>query len=243
MKDYLQDIVLHTHGLGFIDLVKIEGSDEATTLEGLAEDRSVIVKATFKNTVAEFMGTFGMPNLNKLDLLLKIPVYKDKAKLELLRQERNGTEVPVGIHFENETGDFKNDYRFMTSEIINEKLKSVKFKGVEWNVTIEPTVASIQRLAYQAQVHAEETTFIAKTEDGHLKFYFGDHSTHAGNFVFQPDVEGKMTHGWAWPVLQLQQILKLPGDKTMMFSDQGAAQINVDSGIAVYEYILPAQSK
>ena len=104
-------------------------------------------------------------------------------------------------------------------------------------------MAAIQRLAYQAQVHAEETTFIAKTEDGHLKFYFGDHSTHAGNFVFQPDVEGKLAHGWAWPVLQLQQILKLPGDKTMMFSDQGAAQINVDSGIAVYEYILPAQSK
>jgi hypothetical protein len=28
-----------------------------------------------------------------------------------------------------------------------------------------------------------------------------------------------------------------------MISDQGAAQINVDSGLAVYEYILPAQSK
>jgi len=243
MKDYLQDIVLHTHGLGFIDLVKIEGTDEATTLEGLAEDRSVIVKATFKNPVAEFMGTFGMPNLNKLDLLLKIPVYKDNAKLELLRQDRNGTEVPVGIHFENETGDFKNDYRFMTSEIINDKLKSVKFKGVEWNVTIEPTVAAIQRLAYQAQVHSEETTFIARTDESHLKFYFGDHSTHAGSFVFQPDVTGTLKHGWAWPVVQVQQILKLPGDKTMMFSDQGAAQISVDSGLATYEYILPAQSK
>ena len=115
------------------------------------------------------MGTFGMPNLNKLDLLLKIPVYKDKAKLELQRQERNGVEVPVGIHFENEAGDFKNDYRFMTSELISEKLKSVKFKGVEWNVTIEPTVAAIQRLAYQAQVHAEETTFIARTDEGTFK--------------------------------------------------------------------------
>ncbi|RPF77711.1 MAG: hypothetical protein CBE14_000685 [Rickettsiales bacterium TMED254] len=243
MKDYLQDIVQHTHGLGFIDLVKIEGTDKETKLEGLAEDRSVIVKATFKNPTAEFMGTFGMPNLNKLDLLLKIPVYKDNAKLEIQKQERNGDEVPVGIHFENDTGDFKNDYRFMTSEIISEKLKSVKFKGVEWNVTVMPTVASIQRLAYQSQVHAEETTFVAKTDGTDLKFYFGDHSTHAGDFVFESSVEGKLTQGWAWPVQQIQAILKLSGDKTMMFSDQGAAQIVVDSGLAVYEYILPAQSK
>ena len=243
MKDYLQDIVQHTHGLGFSDLVKIEGTDEETKLEGLAEDRSVIVKATFKNPTAEFIGTFGMPNLNKLDLLLKIPVYKDNAKLEIQKQERNGEEVPVGIHFENDTGDFKNDYRFMTSEIISEKLKSVKFKGVEWNVTVMPTVASIQRLAYQSQVHAEETTFVAKTDGTDLKFYFGDHSTHAGDFVFESSVEGKLTQGWAWPVQQIQSILKLSGDKTMMFSDQGAAQIVVDSGLAVYEYILPAQSK
>ena len=243
MKDYLQDIVQHTHGLGFIDLVKIDGTDEETLLEGIAEDRSVIVKAKFKNPVADFVGTFGMPNINKLDLLLKIPVYSEKAKLELQRQDRNGTSVPVGIHFENDAGDFKNDYRFMTSEIINEKIKSLKFKDVTWDVTIEPTVAAIQRLAYQAQVHAEEMTFIARTDTGHLKFYFGDHSTHAGDFVFQPDVEGTLKHGWAWPVLQIQQILKLPGDKQMMFSEQGAAQINVDSGLAVYEYILPAQSK
>lgn len=243
MKDYLQDIVHHTHGLGFIDLVKIEGTDEETILEGLAEDRSVIIKAKFKNPVAEFIGTFGMPNLNKLDLLLKIPVYNENAKLELQKQERNGVEVPVGIHFENESGDFNNDYRFMTSELIGEKLKSVKFKGVEWNITINPTVAAIQRLAYQAQVHSEEATFIAKTLNDNLEFVFGDHSTHAGNFVFHPSVEGKLAHGWAWPVLQIQSILKLAGDKTMMFSDQGAAQINVDSGLAVYEYILPAQSK
>ena len=33
------------------------------------------------------------------------------------------------------------------------------------------------------------------------------------------------------------------GDKTIKMSDEGAAQITVDSGIAVYNYILPAQSK
>ena len=56
MKDYLQDIVQHTHGLGFIDLVKVEGTDEATVLEGLAEDRSVIVKATVQKYRSRLYG-------------------------------------------------------------------------------------------------------------------------------------------------------------------------------------------
>ena len=46
MKDYLLDIVKHTYSLGFISLVKVTGTDKTTTIEGLAEDRSVILQAT-----------------------------------------------------------------------------------------------------------------------------------------------------------------------------------------------------
>ena len=184
-----------------------------------------------------------MPNLDKLGVILRIPEYAENANITISKQERNGSEVPVGLYFENVRGDFKNDYRFMTSEVINDKLKTVKFKGVKWNVEIKPTVASVQRLKMQAQVHSEETTFVAKTEDGNLKFYFGDHSTHAGNFGFAPDITGDLKHGWQWPVQQVISILSLPGDITMRFSDEGASMITVDSGMITYDYILPAQSK
>ena len=60
MKDTLQDIVKHTHSLGFIDLVKIVGDDSKTEMEAMAEDRSVVVKSELKKSVAEFTGTFGM---------------------------------------------------------------------------------------------------------------------------------------------------------------------------------------
>lgn len=243
MKDYLQDIVQHTHGLGIIDLVKITGTDQETAIDAIAEDRSVIVQAKFKNPVPEFVGTFGMPNLGKLNTILNIPEYKEDAKLSINSQDRNGTQIPVGIHFENKGGDFKNDYRFMTSEVINEKLKSVKFKGVNWDVQITPAVQSIQRMKFQASANAEETTFVAKTEGNKLKFFFGDHSSHAGNFVFQDGVTGALTKAWNWPVSAVISILGLPGDKELKFSDQGAAMIVVDSGIAVYNYILPAQQK
>jgi hypothetical protein len=38
-------------------------------------------------------------------------------------------------------------------------------------------------------------------------------------------------------------IMDLPGDKTIRIADQGAVEITVDSGIATYKYLLPAQSK
>jgi hypothetical protein len=131
----------------------------------------------------------------------------------------------------------------MTPEVINEKLKSVKMKTVKWNVEFVPSVASIQKMKFQASANSEETTFVAKTENGALKFYFGDHSSHAGNFVFQDAVGGTLNKNWNWPVSAVISILGLPGDKEIKISDEGVAQITVDSGIAVYSYLLPAQSK
>jgi hypothetical protein len=240
MKDHLQDIVQHTHSLGIIDLVKVVGTDSQTTIEAVSEERSAIVQAQFHNPVAEFIGTFGMPNLGKLNTILNIPEYKEDAKLSITKKDDG---APNGVHFENKAGDFKNDYRFMSAEIINDKLKTVKFKGVKWNVDIVPTNNSIQRLKFQASANSEENTFLAKTENGELKFFFGDHSSHAGNFVFQTGVSGTLSKAWAWPVGVVISILSLPGDKTFKISDEGAAMITVDSGIAEYNYILPAQTK
>lgn len=243
MRDYLLDLVEHTYDLGCIDLIKIVGSDQSTTVDGIAEDKSVVMQAKFAAPVADFIGTFGMPNLGKLKILLNLQEYRDDAKLTVNRQDRNGVDSPVGIHFENKTSDFKNDYRFMVTEVVNEKLKGVKVKPVNWHVEFEPTVAAIQRLKMQAQANSEEPNFMAKTENGDLKFFFGDHSTHAGNFVFQPGVSGKLSRPWLWPVSQFISIMNLTGDKKIQFSDDGIAKITVDSGIAVYEYMLPALSK
>ena len=240
MRDYLLDLVEHTHDLGFIDLIKVTGDANKTNIVGIAEDLSVVVEAEFKNPVPEFVGTFGMPNLNKLKILLNLQEYKEDAKLALSKGS-NGE--PDGVNFENKTGDFKNNYRFMSSQVVTDKLKTPKFKGANWNIEFEPQAASIMRLKMQAQANAEEPNFQAKTEDGHLKFFFGDHSTHAGNFVFQHDVNGTLKRAWAWPASQFMAILSLTGDKTVRISDDGAAKITVDSGIAIYNYIIPAQSK
>ena len=243
MKDILQDVVAHTHSLGFLTLVKVTGEDAATTIESMAEDRSVILTATTKAAVNEFKGTFGMPNLDKLALHLKNPEYQKDAKIDVIEAERNGEVIPTHIHFENTAGDFENDYRFMNKAIIEEKLKTVKFKGAAWNVTFQPSMASIARMKLMSAAHSEEPTFNVMTKNGNLVFSFGDASTHAGEFVFQHGIEGTLAHTWSWPVAQVQSILNLDGDATMSISDQGAMQIGLNSGMINYNYILPAQSK
>ena len=242
MKDILQDIVAHTHSLGFLALVKVS-NDEATAIDSMAEDRSVILSAATHAPVAEFTGTFGMPNLDKLALHLKNPEYQKDAKIDVVQAERNGETIPTHIHFENAAGDFENDYRFMNKAIIEEKLKTVKFKGASWAVTFQPSMASIARMKLMSAAHTEEPTFNVKTTDSNLVFSFGDASTHAGSFIFQHGVEGSLSHTWSWPVAQVQAVLNLDGDVTMSISNQGAMKITVDSGLVKYDYILPAQSK
>ena len=245
MQDYLKDIVLHTNGLGNIDLIKITCTEDATLINSVSEDRSVILEARFKSAHPDFVGTFGMPNLAKLKTILGIEEYRENAKITTNTQTNSaGETVACGIHFENAAGDFKNDYRYMDANVINDKLKTVKFKGVKWGVDFAPTAANVQRLRFMASANSDDTTFTAKTDNGNLVFFFGDPSSHAGNFVFHSGVAGSFSKtAWHWPVNVVMAILALPGDKTFKMSDEGASKITVDSGLIEYDYIIPAQTK
>lgn len=244
MKEILSDIVSHTNKLGLFNIVKITGTKEKTLIDGMAEDRTVIMYAETTTPYTELIGVFGMPQLEKLRYLVDGKEYQEDAKISLTTDTRNGAVVPVGLHFENKDGDFKNDYRFMNQDVINEKLKTVKFKGVKWNVEVNPSLSSIQRFNFQAGANPEHTTFLSKTNGDKLLFTFGDVSSHGGEFVFSTGVTGKLTKAWAWPVVPVLSILKAAdvNNTTISFSDEGAMQITLDSGLAVYKYIVPAQT-
>lgn len=244
MKDLLKDLIANTHNLGFIDLVKVTGTPTQTVINAIAEDRSVIITGTFNVPCVEFEGVFGMPNLQKLKTILAFDDYDADSKITVIRRDRgDGVVAPESIHFETKHGDFVNDYRLMAKVIAEEKIKNVTFKGTKWDVEFEPKVASIIRLKKQAQANSEENTFVAKVEKNDLKIYFGDPSTHSGNFVFEHGVVGILSRAWQWPVSQVLSILSLTGNKTFKISDQGAVEITVDSGIAMYQFLLPAMTK
>jgi hypothetical protein len=243
MKDTLKDLIDHTHGLGCVDLIKVTGTDKETTINAVAEDKSVIVAGTFARPVADFIGVFGMPNLGKLKTILGFDDYDATSTVSVTRVQKDGADVPSSIHFETKTSDFINDYRLMLKSIIDEKVKAVTFKGATWNVEFEPSVAGIMRLKKQASANSEEANFVTKVENGDLKILFGDASTHSGSFVFQPSITGTLSRTWLWPVKQFLGIMDLVGDKKVRIADAGAMEITVDSGIAVYTYLLPAQAK
>jgi hypothetical protein len=237
MKDQLQDLVQHIN-VGDIDLIKIVGSEKDTLISAASENKTLILLGQFKDPIAEFIGTFGMPNLNKLKTILGFDEYDDTAKIVVTRKD----EDPENIRFESKSGDFINTYRLMGKNLIQEKIKDIKFKGVNWNIEFEPQTVSIQKLKKQAMANSEELHFMMKTENNNLKIYFGDHSTHSGNFVFESQVKGSITQPKFWPVKTFLAIMDVVGDKTIKINDQ-IIQITVDSGIAVYNYFLPAQSK
>jgi len=245
MKDILQDIVAHTNKLGFLNIVKITGTEDKTQIDSMSDNRSVIMQAETTAPIAEMIGTFGMPQLEKLRYLLDGKEYQDDAKIELVTASRNGETIPVGLHFENKDGDFKNDYRFMNQDIINEKIKSLKMKGLKWDVEINPSITSIQRFQFQAGANPEHETFLVKTDGDKLVFSFGNSVNHAGEFVFESGITGKLTKEWHWPVVPVLSILKIAdaNNTTMSFANaEGALQITLDSGIAIYKYIVPAKT-
>ena len=243
MKDNLKDLIDHTFGLGVIELIKITGTDKETQINAIAEDKTVIVSGTFKAPISDFIGTFGMPNLSKLKTIIGFDEYDATSNIYVTRVNKDGVDVPEYIHFENADKSFINDYRLMGKNIVEEKVKTVAFKGAAWGVEFEPTIAGIQRLKKQASANSEEENFTTKTDNGDLKIYFGDPSTHSGNFVFQPTVGGTLNKQWMWPVKQFISIMDLVGDKTVRISDAGATEVVVDSGIATYRYLIPAKTK
>lgn len=242
MIDILKEIISHTHGLGNIELVKVEGTASETKFAAMTQSRSLVIRAAFKKVVPEMEGTFGLPNLGKLATILNIQEYKEDAAVSIATQTRGDEEVPATIIFENKAGDFRNEYRLQSKQIIEEQLPTPPFKGAKIDVTITPTVANIQRFGYQAKAHNDESKFTVKTVKHDLKFSFGDASSHSGTFVFHSGITGDLKKEHAWPIVEVLSVLGLSGDKVMEFSDSGALIIKVDSGLADYSFILPAVS-
>jgi len=135
-------------------------------------------------------------------------------------------------------------YRFMSKEIIEQTLQTVKFKGVEWDVTLEPTKAKVNELQQVAGIYGGiEPNFTVKTEGTDLIVTVGAaDGSFTGKRTFAQNVNGEITEGYAWPLAQVLAILKLgmSGTCVMQISKKGALMISVDSGIGKYDYILPA---
>jgi hypothetical protein len=248
MKDYLLDIVKHTAGFNALTLIKVTGTETSTVVDSWDRaDKTVVLHAEFKAPVAEFVGKFGMPNIDRLNSILSNPEYAEDAKftVETQKNATTGLDELSAIHFENKDGDFKNSYRFMAGNIADSQMPTLSMKKQisTWTTEIRPSVTSIQRLRLQTQIHNASTVFSTRVVDGDLVVYFGDPSSHTGNFIFHKDTGWTLKNETYWPTATINSVLSMPGEKTMKLSDENTAMITVDSGLAVYSYRIMAQTK
>lgn len=244
IKSVLLDILKHSAGLGMIENLKIEGTDEGTTIAAIDPDKTVVLNATLHDVVPEFIGEFGMGNLGLLNSLTRLSNYQDDgAELKVVRRERDGVEVPTSLAFKDASGN-KDEYRFMSKEIINQAMQVAKFKGAQWNIEVVPAAKKISQLREVAGIYSSVApAFTVKIEDGDLIFEVGNTEGGAiGRRVFAENVDGKLNSSWPFPLATFLSILKLSesGQAVVKFSDIGVCQIDIDSGIGTYRYILPA---
>lgn len=245
IKDVLLDVVKHTSGLGIIENIKVTGDDKETKLAAMDADRTVILQAKMHDPVGDLEGEFGMGNLGLLSSLTRVSNYQNgDASIQIERKERNGEEMPTTIIFKDGDGN-RDQYRFMSKEVLDQVMKVATFRGANWDITIEPTTKRIAQLSEVASIYSGiEPSFSVSTEDDKLVFEVGSaEGGILGRRVFAENIDGSLGSKWSWPLQAFLSILKLDGTKVIRFSDQGVCQIDVDSGIGVYSYIMPAISK
>lgn len=247
MKDYLLDLVQYSTCTGTFDSVRIDSEDNSVVItahETKTEPR-ILMRGEYKVNFFGENDTFGMPNLSKFKIILGFDEYDDKAKITLSHQtDSDNNTVVSGIDFDSVSGDFKNRYRFMAKSLVNEKYPVVTMKvQPNYSVVFEPSVQGIQRLKKQFQVLSDQENFMMKLENGNLNIYIGDPSTQNANFTFQTNVTGTLNRKWLYPVKLFLPILDLAGDKKIKLSDDGLAEIIVDSGLSVWTYKIPALAK
>lgn len=244
MLDSLKDIVKHTAGLGFIDMVKVIGSAATAKIETKDADNTVIIFGEMYQPIDGIEATVGLSRIPVLKGYIDFPVFSgNKASVVVTTENRSGSDVPSEIKFSSGEGHTAN-YRFMSESMINEQVKVPPFKGATWNVTVTPEKKKIAELSYmQGVLGGFEKRFVVTVDAGTLNFNVGTGPTDRTTLPFASNVTGTMKHQWSWPLSQVLGILKLSetaSTTTMKFSDMGALMIEIDSGIGKYSYILPA---
>ena len=241
--DSFKDIIKHTNGLGFIDMVKIVGTATDAKIEAIDADKTVVIFGSMYQPMTGIDTTVGLSRVTILKGYMDFPLFTtDKAIVDVVSEIRNGVNIPTEFKLLSGAGHSAN-YRFMSETMVNEQIKVPPFKGATWNLTISPEKKKIAELAYfQGILGGYEKRFVVSVDQGTLNFSIGAGPTDRITVPFADNVTGTMKHQWSWPLSQVLSILKLTetATATMSFSDMGALKIDIDSGIGKYSYILPA---
>jgi hypothetical protein len=246
IKDSFKDILGHTHGLSFITDVKLTGEADKTRIEAIAENKTVVLMGETKEPIADLTDhVVGLHRMSVLSGYISGPMFDtDEAEISIVEQTRGDKTQPTEIKFDSKKGH-KAFYRFMGEEAASQ-IEMPKFKGVEWNVAFQPTLENLKELSYFAGILGSyEPSFEVHMTDGNLEFHIGTGASDRTVLPIASGLEGNLNTAHHYPLAQVLSILKLSDSEqcVIQFSDVGCMQITLDSGLGIYDYILPARMR
>ena len=244
-KNVIADIVKKIGGLGFVETLRVTGTADKTRIEAIDNDKTVIIKATTKEALADLQGEFGVANLQLLGGLLNFVSYKtDDSTFNVKLRDVNGKQVPEEFEF-RDANKLGANFRLMNANLVPEQ---PLVADITWDVEFTPAVAKIQEFSSLAGLYSQfDQYFAVKTKDGNLVFAIGEEgsATHRASLVFEEDIKGELKGELLWPIAQFLSILKSAAghDYTVGITSKGALLVQVITEFATYDFILPARRR
>ena len=245
MQSVLKDVVKKIGGLGFIDTIKVTGTDEATKIEAIDNEKTVIIKAKLNITQSSLKGEFGVSSLPLLTGLLNFTSYQtDDATFNVKLRDINGKQVPEEFEFRDANG-MGSTFRLMSGNLVAEQ---PLVADIKWDVSFVPSKSKIQEFGSLSGLYSQfDQFFSVKTKDGNVILTIGDEgaATHRASMVFAEKVDGELKGELLWPINQFLSILKMADGNTFSvnITSKGAMQISVQTEHAEYQYVLPARRR
>lgn len=244
MKTTLSDIIKHTAAF---ETIKVTGTDKLTKIEGVNEDRHVILAAELKQPIPELKGVFGMVNLPLLGGLLTFTSYlADGSSFNVKRTTQRGADTVEQFEFTDATGSGSSIFRCMSPELVPPQLESIPD---QWVIEFQPTKARISEFEQLNRLYSSvEKLFSVKTDKKqNLIFTIGDDnsSTHRGSMVFETGMAGAIVNDPAWTTAHFLSTLKLAGENpvTLRIDNRGMLTIEFESPFATYKFLLRATAR
>lgn len=273
MLDYLKDIVKHVNGLGIETIkitgddgnVSIDGIDgdksiivkgqlkkEVKDLNGVCGlDRLDLLEKIIKFydqkddvlTVTRTEKTFNVESRDDNGEVIT------DSNGDVVTEEKTEDIIDQLIFF-RPNPKVQNNYRVIDRRMIPSQ-HTLKITP-DWDIEFQPTKNAIDMFSSQASIGVDEYFgFVTSVddEDGKNKLYA--QMGQAGNealLEFHNNIsdDAEFKKSWMWPIDHVLKILKLGengAETKISLLDKGLLKITLDTGLASYDYILPAKSR
>ena len=256
LKSAIQDIVHHTASLGVFDAVRIRTGDDGTILlDAIDSELNVAMCGRMKKSIPEFEGQyFGFGKLAHFDKLLKLENYAGEGgtvrvgttKRKVRKFGKKETEIPASFIFEDSDGN-RDTATLLDPDNVDHAIgrEAKELNITEWEVTIEPDAAKIDQMTQAAAIYSSLKVefFGVRTDGSDLVFEFiSKKAGTEGRRVFASGIEGTLEGTRLWDVASFQKVIRLgmnrEGCSIHFSADRAVMMIRIDSGVAVYDYIL-----